>query len=112
MDAQVPVPGRAYLALGEVTPTVASATGTFAGDSLGLIGSGLTLRLEHQGAASANLSLTDLSVALVESNRLEGVLNVHGDVENETTFELAAKLQGAGSLHFSGADPEVVLREH
>ncbi|MFT4636855.1 MAG: hypothetical protein ACI8T1_000163 [Verrucomicrobiales bacterium] len=108
MDAQVPVPGRAYLALGEVTPTVASATGTFAGDSLGLIGSGLTLRLEHQGAASANLSLTDLSVALVESNRLEGVLNVHGDVENETTFELAAQLQGAGSLHFSGADPEVV----
>ena len=110
MNAQAPQAGSRYLALGEVTPTILSAAGTFAGTSLDLRGPGMTLRLNHEGTANIPLLLTDVQVRVDQSARLGGILTIEGEVRVEVgtaTLELASQLRGTGNMIFRGNDPDI-----
>ncbi len=112
-DEAVPTAGKTYLALGGVTNTLVSSRGPFDGDLLEVRGPHMTLSLAHEGSASAPLVIRDAMVDVGNSNRLEGVLTLSGDVDvavHDHELDLASVLQGNGTVRFTGDDPETTAK--
>ena len=108
-DGQAPSAGKNYVAVGTVTSKLVSSTGTFAGDSLTLVGPGMTLELGHPGDAAAILALNNADVRLTRSAGLGGILDLRGRVHvsvGDNVLTLSSKLTGGAHLTFQGGTPE------
>lgn len=104
-DGQAPGAGKNYVAVGSVTSKLVSAAGTFGGDSLTLIGPGMTLELNHSGDATANLALNNANVSVARAIDLGGQLSIAGDVHiavGNNDLTLASQLTGSGNLTIQG----------
>jgi len=106
-DGQAPSAGKRYVAVGTVSSKLLSAAGEFAGDSLTLIGPGISLDLVHVGDASANLIANNASISAKANLGLGGTLDIQGDVRIEVganDLALKSRLTGAGNLKIQGGN--------
>ncbi len=109
-NGQAPSGASDYVVVNTVTPEVSAAPGEFAGKSLTLIGPGMALRANHDGVASANITLNDTELKVRNSNTLGGSLTLNGrnifDMQSHD-FVLEAALKGAPQLTIRGDDEEL-----
>ncbi len=98
-----PVAGQKYAALRGIANKLTTESGTFAGDSLTLIGS--TLSLTHGGTADVNLVLSSAKLEVAADNEISGQLTFVGDCTidagvNQVTIN--SLLVGTDGLTFTG----------
>ncbi|MFT5402956.1 MAG: hypothetical protein ACI9DF_001788 [Verrucomicrobiales bacterium] len=108
-DGQSPSAGKKYVAVGTVTKKMTTATGPFAGDSLTLIGPGMTLEVDHAGEALANLTLSNADLKVTASTGLAGTLDIRGDVTiavGSNDLELGSTISGGGTLTIQGGSSD------
>ena len=106
-DGLAPSAGKSYVAVGGVTAKLLSAAGNFAGDSLTLIGPGMSLDLVHVGDASGNIILNNSDVNAKNSASLSGDLDIRGDVliaVGANDLALKSQLAGSGNLTIQGGN--------
>ncbi len=98
-----PVAGQKYAALAGIADDIMTTSGSFAGDSLTLIGA--TLNLAHAGSASGTVVISEGVLESQGSNTFGGELTFIGncivDVGNND-LELTAGLVGQDGLTFEG----------
>ncbi|MGY8687136.1 MAG: hypothetical protein ACKVHP_05280, partial [Verrucomicrobiales bacterium] len=106
-DGLAPSAGKSYVAVGNVTAKLLSAAGNFAGDSLTLIGPGMSLDLVHAGDASANITLNNANINAKSSLGLGGTLDIRGDVliaVGANDLALKSQLTSSGNLTIQGGN--------
>jgi hypothetical protein len=104
-DGLAPTAGKQYVAVGNITSRLLSAAGAFAGDSLTLIGPGVTLELAHTGEASAIIVAKNANLNVRSSLGLGGTLDIRGAVMinvGEHDLALNSQLKGVGDLTLQG----------
>ncbi len=104
-DGLAPSAGKNYVAVGTVTNRLGSVAGAFSGDSLTLVGPGISLDLEHSGPTLGNITLSNAEVTAVRSNTLDGALTIRGEATvnvGANDLAIASNLLGGGTLTFVG----------
>ncbi|MFT4641660.1 MAG: hypothetical protein ACI8T1_005003, partial [Verrucomicrobiales bacterium] len=106
-DGQAPTAAKDYVVVNTVTIEVSANTGAFPGNSLTLLGPGMSFRANHAETASGNVILNDSTLKVRASNTLDGNLTMNGrilfDVQNND-FVLDSCLKGAPLLTIQGND--------
>lgn len=101
-----PVPGQKYAALAGVSNELTTTEGSFAGDSLTLIGSRLML---EAGSADANLVVSNATMEAARSSSFSGKITFVGDSTVDAganTLTLDALLAGSDGVTFTGGSVE------
>ena len=106
-DGQAPQANQDYVVINSLTAEVSAVDGEFGGNSLSLIGPGMSLRLNHTETASGNVSLSNTTLKIRNPNTLNGTLALNGDIIFDGQgheFNLGATLSGAPLLTMQGDD--------
>ena len=102
-----PIAGKKYAALSGIASELTTTSGAFAGDSLTMIGS--TLSLAHSGGAEVELVLSNAKIVSAADNTLGGKITFGGSssIDVETyTLTIDSLLAGSDGVTFSGGTTE------